>query len=87
MRAPGIGAGSIGDVPEGPQATEKRPTDRLMPGKGRVRWHEVFSLLREKGYAGYLSYEAPNPQYWSRPPQEIAREAAAATRRLLAEVE
>jgi sugar phosphate isomerase/epimerase len=75
------------DVPHGPQTSEKRPTDRLMPGEGRVRWHEVFGLLKEKGYAGWLSYEAPNPKYWSRPAPEVAREAAAATRRLLADVE
>ena len=75
------------DVPDGPQSAALRPTDRLMPGQGRVKWKEVFSLLAEKGYDGYLSYEAPNPQWWSRPPADVAREAAAATRRLLAEVE
>jgi sugar phosphate isomerase/epimerase len=75
------------DVPAGQPATAKRPTDRLLPGKGIVRWREVFQLLREKNYAGYLSYEAPNPEYWSRPPAEVAREAVEATRKLLAEVE
>jgi sugar phosphate isomerase/epimerase len=75
------------DVPHGPQSTEKRPTDRLMPGEGRVRWNDVFQLLAEKGYGGYLSYEAPNPVYWSRLPAEVAREAAAASRRLLGQVE
>jgi len=65
----------------------RRPTDRLPPGKGIVRWREVFQLLQEKGYQGYLSYEAPNPEYWSRPPEQVAREAAEATRMLLAEVE
>jgi 2-keto-myo-inositol isomerase len=74
------------DVPNGP-AVAKRPTDRLPPGKGKVRWKEVFGLLTEKGYAGYLSYEAPNPDHWARPPQEVAREALEATRALLAEVE
>ena len=64
-----------------------RPTDRLPPGLGKVRWREVFQLLREKKYPGYLSYEAPNPEYWSRPPEEVAREAAVATRKLLAEIE
>ncbi len=75
------------DVPAGPPAAVKRPTDRLPPGKGRVRWHDVFQVLREKNYQGYLSYEAPNPDTWSRPPEEVAREAVEATRRLLAEVE
>lgn len=81
-----IFAFQFSDVPARP-ATESRPTDRLAPGKGTVRWREVFQLLKEKGYAGYLSYEAPNPDHWSRPPEEVAREAAQATRKLLAEVE
>lgn len=70
------------DVPDTPPAA-RRPTDRLCPGKGLVRWAEVFALLEEKGYAGYLSYEAPNPAHWERPPADTAREGLAATRRLL----
>lgn len=75
------------DVPHGPPPAGIRPTDRLLPGLGRVRWKEVFGLLAEKGYDGFISYEAPNPEYWARPAAEVAREAAAATRRLLASVE
>jgi sugar phosphate isomerase/epimerase len=75
------------DVPDAPASTANRPTDRLPPGKGKVRWREVFKLLREKNYSGYLSYEAPNPEQWARPAEEVAREAVEATRRLLAEVE
>ena len=71
------------DVPAGPHSGDKRPTDRLPPGLGKVRWREVFQLLREKNYGGYLSYEAPNPEYWSRPPVEVAREAFEMTRKLL----
>jgi 2-keto-myo-inositol isomerase len=61
----------------------KRPIDRLLPGKGIVRWREVFGLLREKNYSGYLSYEAPNPEQWQRAPEAVAQEAADATRALL----
>lgn len=75
------------DVPAGPPPARLRPTDRLIPGQGCVRWKEVFQVLVEKRYDGYLSYEGPNPELWSRPPLEVAREAAAASRRLLAEVE
>ena len=75
------------DVPPGPPSGDRRPTDRLMPGKGCVRWNDVFHLLKEKNYNGWLSYEAPNPEYWARPPAEVAREAAAVTRELLAGVE
>ncbi len=67
-----------------PDPTDKRPTDRLLPGKGVIPWHEVFGLLREKNYTGYISLEAPNPETWARPPLEVAREALAATRSLLA---
>jgi sugar phosphate isomerase/epimerase len=75
------------DVPDAPPTAAKRPTDRLPPGKGKVRWRDLFALLKEKSYPGYLSYEAPNPDYWARPPEEVAREAVEATRRLLAQVE
>lgn len=75
------------DVPHGPPPAGPRPTDRLIPGAGRVRWTEVFGLLAEKGWDGFLSYEAPNPEYWARPPAEVAREAAEATRRLLTSIE
>jgi sugar phosphate isomerase/epimerase len=44
----------------------------------------VFALLAEKGYAGYLSYEAPNPANAKRPPEDVAREAVQAVRALLA---
>ena len=82
-----IFAFQFSDVPDAPASTQNRPTDRLPPGKGKVRWKEVFQLLKEKRYAGYLAYEAPNPDHWARPPEEVARDAAAATRKLLAEVE
>jgi sugar phosphate isomerase/epimerase len=81
-----IFAFQFSDVPA-TQVAAKRPTDRLPPGKGIVRWKEVFQLLKEKNYQGYLSYEAPNSDYWSRPPEQVAREAVNATRKLLAEVE
>jgi sugar phosphate isomerase/epimerase len=75
------------DVPDTPLAAGSRPTDRLLPGQGTVRWKEVFGLLAEKNYQGWLSYESPNPKTWAQPPEEAAREALAATRAQLAAVE
>src|SRR5579885_1673427 len=49
--------------------------DRLPPGQGVVAFRAFFGLLAEKGYTGYLSYEAPNPAAWAREPSEVAREA------------
>jgi sugar phosphate isomerase/epimerase len=72
------------DCPSTPLPPESlRPVDRLLPGKGVVRWREVFGLLREKNYSGYLSYEAPNPKHWERAPEALAQEAVDATRALL----
>lgn len=58
-------------------------TDRLPPGQGTVPFQEIFRVLSAMGYAGYLSYEAPNPAAWARDPGEVAREALLATRALL----
>jgi 2-keto-myo-inositol isomerase len=60
--------------------------DRLPPGQGAVDFPAIFGLLAEKGYAGPLSYEAPNPAAWAREPEEVAREALQATRALLSAV-
>jgi len=53
--------------------------DRLPPGRGRVRFKEVFGIIAKKGYGGYWSYEAPNPSEWARPAADVARDALAAT--------
>jgi 2-keto-myo-inositol isomerase len=80
-----IAAFQYSDAPPVPvTAGVKRPTDRLPPGQGVVRWIEVLGLLNEKGYTGHLSYEAPNPALWARSPVEVAREGAMATRALIA---
>jgi sugar phosphate isomerase/epimerase len=72
------------DVPPGPLATGPA-LDRLPPGKGVVRWREVLQLLMEKGYDRYINYEAPNPELWSRPPVEVAREGVMGIRKMLDE--
>jgi 2-keto-myo-inositol isomerase len=71
------------DVPPNPSVGVRRPTDRLAPGKGIVKWREMLGLLAEKGYTGYLSYEAPNPELWARSPYDVAREGVELTRKLL----
>ena len=73
------------DLSASPVTGVRRPTDRLPPGKGTVKWREVLGLLAEKGYTGYLSYEAPNPEQWERSPYEVAREGVVLTKQLLAD--
>ena len=72
------------DVPDAPPVSAP-PVDRLPPGKGVVRWAELFRLLAAKNYGGYISYEAPNPAQWERGAPEVAAEGAQATRRALAQ--
>jgi sugar phosphate isomerase/epimerase len=55
-------------------------TDRLPPGAGAVPFPEFFARVAAKGYAGFASYEAPNPKAWARPPADVLREALSATR-------
>jgi 2-keto-myo-inositol isomerase len=71
------------DVSANPVTGVRRPTDRLAPGQGVVKWREVLGLLAAKGYTGYLSYEAPNPEFWARSPYDVAREGVDLTRQLL----
>lgn len=66
------------DVPSS-GLTPGNTLDRLPPGKGVVPFKEIFGALTTKGYRGYMSYEAPNPTAWARRPEEVAREALAAT--------
>jgi len=72
------------DVPDAPP-NGPPPVDRLPPGKGVVNWANLFQLLAAKNYAGYISYEAPNPAHWERSAADVAGEGAQATRRALAQ--
>ena len=74
------------DVPATTSVGVARPTDRLPPGKGVIPWKDVLQLLAEKGYTGYLSYEAPNPAQWDRAPLEVVKEGVAATRGFIAQL-
>lgn len=83
VNGPDIFVFQYSDLSPSPVTGVKRPTDRLVPGQGTVRWTEVFGLLAEKGYTGFLSYEAPNPVLWERSPFEVAAEGVRETRKLL----
>jgi 2-keto-myo-inositol isomerase len=56
---------------------------RLYPGKGIIPLPGILKELRGIGYAGKMSVEIFRPQYWSRPPLQVARQARAASLRLL----
>ncbi len=58
---------------------------RLYPGKGIIPLPGILKALRGIGYAGKMSVEIFRPQYWSRPPLQVARQARTASLRLLRE--
>lgn len=70
------------DVPNAPLAPPANTFDRLPPGQGVVPFAEILAIVREKGYQGYLSYEALNLAAAERDPADVAREALEASRKL-----
>ena len=70
------------DVPRG-ELKRGEVLNRLPPGQGCVPFKEFFAAVAAKGYAGFMSYEAPNPAAWARSGRDVAREALAATRAAL----
>ncbi len=77
-----IGYVQYSDVPSSGLAPGQA-MPRLAPGRGTVPFREYFAAFAAKGYAGPLSYEAPDADAWKRPPEDVAREALLATRAVL----
>jgi 4-hydroxyphenylpyruvate dioxygenase len=74
------------DVPAG-QPVAGMTLDRLPPGQGQIPFKEVLAAILHTGYAGPLSYEAPNTQAWEQAPEKVAREALMATRAVLSRLD
>lgn len=56
---------------------------RVLPGLGILPLREIVSAFRRIGYDKVASVEIFRPEYWERDPFELAREARAATERVL----
>ena len=56
---------------------------RLLPGLGILPLREIVAALRRIGYDRVVSVEIFRPEYWERDAIELAREARAATVRVL----
>lgn len=59
---------------------------RLLPGLGILKLKEIIEALRGIGYEGVASVEIFRPEYWERDPFELAREAKAATEKVVGEL-
>lgn len=64
----------INDVERAPRR-KMHDALRLYPGKGILPLERILRALKAIGYAGGFSVEIFRPQYWNRPPLQVAREA------------
>jgi 2-keto-myo-inositol isomerase len=72
----------INDAEELPKE-ELQDAHRLFPGDGAIPLREIVSGLKQIRYDGPVSLEMFRPEYWIRPPEEIAGKGIAAIRRFL----
>lgn len=72
MSGSAIGIFHVNDYPKIERGTIK-DQDRVYPGDGVAPLKEVFATLKAIGYAGYLSLELFNKEYWKLDPNEVAK--------------
>ena len=68
-----IHAFHINDYPADPPRDTIVDAQRVYPGDGIAPLKEVFAALRAMNYAGYLSLELFNREYWKQDPNEVAK--------------
>ena len=76
----------INDAEDRPRS-ELEDRHRLLPGLGILPLRQMISAFRKIGYDKVASVEIFRPEYWERDPFALARDAHAATKRVLAEAE
>ena len=52
---------------------EQTDADRVYSGDGILNLGQMLSILEDAGYAGVISLELFNPNYWEQDPTEVAR--------------
>ena len=72
----------INDVENLPRA-QLQDSHRLYPGEGIIPLEEIVSKLKEIRYDGPVSLEMFRPEYWIRPPEEVAKKGMEAIRKLV----
>jgi sugar phosphate isomerase/epimerase len=57
--------------------------DRILPGDGDFQLEPIMRILREIGYAGWISVECLNPLFWQMKPAQVAQTGYSALQRIL----
>lgn len=60
-----------------------KDANRLLPGDGIIPLRQILGALKKIGYAGIISVELFNPEYWQCDPNELAKEAKTKTDNIL----
>ncbi len=63
----------MNDYPATPDRPVIADKDRVYPGDGIAPIADILRSLRRSGFAGTLSLELFNPNYWQEPPELVAR--------------
>jgi 2-keto-myo-inositol isomerase len=67
-----IGIFHVNDYPAIPR-DKINDADRVYPGDGIAPLKDIFAILRQINYAGFVSLELFNRDYWKQDPNEVAR--------------
>jgi 2-keto-myo-inositol isomerase len=70
----------INDYPASPARERIDDSDRVYPGDGVAPLGDLMRTLDAIGFRGFLSVELFNVEYWSQPPEEVARRSIEKTR-------
>lgn len=63
----------VNDYPASPEREKQTDADRVYPGDGVAPLDLIFGSLRAIGFAGALSLELFNRDYWKQDPAEVAK--------------
>jgi len=74
----------INDYPGQPPREQIGDKDRVFPGDGVCPLEQIIAGMLRRGFVGVFSLELFNPEYWQRPPLEVAREGLEKSRRVFA---
>jgi sugar phosphate isomerase/epimerase len=74
----------LNDYPGGIEPEKSRDSDRVYPGDSVAPLGQLFRDLRDIGYAGALSIELFNPEYYKQDPTLVAKTALDKTRAVMA---
>jgi sugar phosphate isomerase/epimerase len=60
------------DYPAQPSRAELNDSFRVYPGDGIAPWERIIRILKENRFAGVISLELFNKEYWAQDPRQVA---------------